>query len=112
MKANKFLYFHKYAEDKEGNPLNSVICKTECISREKLSFNGLAGHTRTPGDAQFCLLIITDEDGKTVNPRQYKFEKDQILPGIVDSGVPVINRDTQEESGLTWARPASDTQSE
>jgi|TARA_E500000305_G_C4003907_1_gene228828 hypothetical protein len=101
------LFFHKYAEDKEGNALNSVICKTTCIAREKLSFNGMAGHTRTPGNAQFCLLIITDATGKAVDPRQYKFEKDQPIPGIVDSGKPVLDMKTGEPSGLTWAMPKS-----
>ena len=106
------LFFHKYAEDKEGNPLNSVICKTECISREKLSFNGKTAHCRTQGTAQFCLLIITDDDGATVNPRQYGFKPDQVLSGIRDSGSPVLDQDTGEPTGLNWAEPYIKTQSE
>lgn len=106
------LFFHKYAEDKDHNDLNSVICKTECISREKLSFNDKPGHCRTQGTAQFCLLIITDEDGKTVNPRQYGFKPNQVLSGIRDSGSPVLDQDTGEPTGLNWAEPYIKTQSE
>jgi len=110
--TTKVLFFHKYAVDKDGNNLKSIICKTECLSREKLSFNGMTGHTRTPGTAQFCLLIITDENGNTVEPRQYKFEKDQLIPGIIDSGKPVIDQSSGEETGLTWAMPVIKEQSE
>ena len=102
----KYLFFHKYAADKEGNPLNSVICKTECIKRKELTFNGQAGMMRTQGSTSYCLLIITDELGATVDPRQFEFESDQELVGVVDSGAPVLNRDTGEPSGLTWAEPA------
>ena len=109
---SKNLFFHKYAEDKEGNPLNSVICKTECIERKELSFNGKTGHTRTQGSAIFCLLIITDENGDTINPRQYGFKPNQEMPGIRDSGAPVLNQDTDEPTGLNWAEPYLESQSE
>ena len=112
METENTLYFHKYSENREGTALNSVICKTACIQREQVSFNGMAGHTRTTGDAKFCLLIITDENGVTVNPRQYKFEKDQPIPGIIDSGKPVLDMTTGEPAGLTWAMPIINNQSE
>ncbi len=108
----KDLYFHKYAADSEGNPLNSVICKTECIERKALSFNGKTGHTRTQGSATFCLLIITDENGETVDPRQYGFKPNQVLEGICDSGAPVLDQKTGEPTGLNWAEPYVKTQSE
>tara|TARA_R100000329_G_scaffold75490_1_gene65170 strand:- start:274 stop:603 length:330 start_codon:yes stop_codon:yes gene_type:complete len=106
------LFFHKYAEDSEGNPLNSVICKTECIERKKLSFNGKTASVRTQGTAQFCLLIITDENGETVDPRQYGFKPNQVLEGICDSGAPVLDQKTGEPTGLNWAEPYVKTQSE
>ena len=108
----KDLFFHKYAEDREGNPLNSVICKTECIKRNEVSFNGKQGFSRTQGTSQFCLLIITDENGTTVDPRQYEFIQDQVLEGICDSGAPVLDQETGEPTGLTWAEPYIKTQSE
>ena len=108
----KDLFFHKYATDKDGNALNSVICKTECISRQTMSFNGKPGFTRTAGNAGFCLLIITDQDGKAIDPRKYEFKKDQVLKGICNSGKPVINQETGEDTGLTWAEPYVSTQSE
>ena len=109
---NKPLYFHKYAEDKEGNPLNSVICKTELIERKELSFNGKTGHSRTQGTAQFCLLIITDENGETVNPRMYGFKPNQLMPGVIDSGAPVLDQKTGQPIGLNWAEPNQEAQSE
>tara|TARA_R100000656_G_scaffold3431_1_gene5143 strand:+ start:143 stop:475 length:333 start_codon:yes stop_codon:yes gene_type:complete len=108
----KDLFFHKYATDKDQNDLNSVICKTECIKRHKTSFNGKEGFSRTQGTAQFCLLIITDEDGNTVNPRQFEFEPDQVLEGICNSGAPVLDQDSGEPTGLTWAEPYVKVQSE
>ena len=70
-----------------------------------MSFNGMTGHSRTQGSAQFCLLIITDEDGTTVDPRVYKFKPDQVLNGICDSGSPVLDQDSGEPTGLNWAEP-------
>ena len=99
------LFFHKFAEDRDGTPLNSVICKTECIERHSMSFNGKAATVRTQGTAQFCLLIITDEDGNTVDPRPYGFKPNQVLVGIRDSGQPVLDQDTGEPTGLNWAEP-------
>ena len=101
----KDLYFHKYAADKEGKPLNSVICKTALIERQSISFNGKTGHTRTSGDAQFCLLIITDANGKSIDPRQFEFKPNQVLKGICDSGKPVIDQVTKEPTGINWAEP-------
>ena len=94
------LFFHKYAVDAQGNPLNSVICKTSA-SRTKKMINGQEAWVRN--QAQFCLLIITDEDGNTVDPRDYEFQADQELEGVVDSGSPVLDRDTKEPTGLNWA---------
>jgi hypothetical protein len=101
----KDLFFHKYAADRDGNPLNSVICKTECIERHTMSFNGKTAAVRTQGTAQFCLLIITDEDGQTVDPRQFSFKPNQVLEGICDSGSPVLDQDSGEPTGLNWAEP-------
>ena len=108
----KDLYFHRYAKNKKGEPLNSVICKTECITRKPMAFNGKPGFSRTQGSAEFCLLIITDEDGNTVDPRQYEFEQNQILEGICNSGAPVIDQETGQETGLFWAEPYEKTQAE
>ncbi len=101
----KDLFFHKYAVDSEGNNLNSVICKTECIERKELTLNGKTAHTRTQGNAQFCLLIITDANGNTIDPRMYEFKPNQVLEDICDSGQPVIDQKTGEPTGLNWAEP-------
>jgi len=98
MKNN--LFFHKYANDASGNPLNSTIAKTSA-SRTKKTINGQEVWVRN--QAQFCLLIITDEDGNTVDPRTLDFQPDQELEGVVDSGSPVLDRDTKEPTGLNWA---------
>ena len=100
MSDKKNLFFHKYSEDANGNQLNSCIVKTTA-SRTKKMLNGKEAYVRN--QSQFCLLIITDEDGNTVDPREYDFQKDQELVGVVDSGSPVLDRDTKEPTGLNWA---------
>ena len=63
------LFFHKYAVDAQGNPLNSVICKTSASRTKKM----------------------------------ISAELRQELEGVVDSGSPVLDRDTKEPTGLNWA---------
>ena len=100
------LFFHKYSYDKNGDPLMSFICKTACIKREQVTFNGITGHMRTTDsvDAHFVLCVITGDNGKAIDPRTFKFEKDQPVPGIIDTGRPVTRNG--EESGLTWGASA------
>ena len=62
MSDKKNLLFHKYSEDANGNPLNSCIVKTNA-TRTKKMINGKEAYVRN--QSQFCLLIITDEDGNT-----------------------------------------------
>ena len=101
MKDNT-LFFHKYSYDKDGNPLMSFICKTACIKRNTVKFNGITGKMRSPEsvDAHFVLCVITGDDGKAIDPRKFKFTKDQPVPGIIDTGRPVTRNG--EASGLPW----------
>ena len=103
MKEKQTLFFHKYSFDKEGKPLMSFICKTACIERNKIEFNGITGLMRSTEsvDAHFVLCIITDSTGKAVDPRNFEFDKDQPVPGIMDSGKPVTAKDGTVTS-LTW----------
>jgi hypothetical protein len=101
------LFFHKFSEDKDGKPLMSSILKTAVIKRSQVKFNGIVGHMRSTEsvDTHYVLLIVTDANGKAIDPRTLKFEKDQPVPGVIDSGKPVLDREGQP-TGLTWATMA------
>ena len=94
------VFFHKIPEDS-----NTVIVKSAPIGKSEMTFNGKPGFTRTAASAKFGLLVICDEDGNTVDPRQYGFEFNQIIPGVRLSDSPVLDQETKEETGLYWAEP-------
>ena len=85
---------------------NTIVCVSEPLDTINKEINGNKCKVRTQANRTFGLLCLVDDKGKTLNPQTLGLSKGDEIPGFKMSEVPVLDRETKEETGLFWVESA------
>ena len=94
--SNSKTYFHKIVN-------NTIICKSQPLSvQQRLKSMGVSVHTREQGQVTYGLLCLMDDKGNSLDPSSLGLKANQPLDGFQFSDSPVLDQETQEETGMYW----------
>ena len=93
--SNSKTYFHKIVN-------NTIICKSQPLSVHKTEINGVTVHTREQGQVTYGLLCLMDDKGNSLDPSTLGLKLNQPMDGFQFSESPVLDQETQEETGMYW----------
>ena len=91
----KNVFFHKIVN-------NTIICKSIPLSVNKTEINGTSVFTREQGNVTYGLLCLMDDKGNSLDPSTLGLKLNQEMKGFQFSDSPVLDQETQEETGMYW----------
>ena len=91
----KNVFFHKIVN-------NTIIVKSQPLSVNKTEINGTSVFTREQGNVTYGLLCLMDDKGNSLDPSTLGLKLNQEMKGFQFSDSPVLDQETQEETGMYW----------
>ena len=91
----KNVFFHKIVN-------NTIVVKSQPLSVTKTEINGQQVFTREQGQVTYGLLCLLDDKGNSLDPSTLGLKLNQEMKGFRFSESPVLDQETQEETGMYW----------
>ena len=91
----KNVFFHKIVN-------NTIVVKSQPLSVTKTEINGVQVFTREQGQGTYGLLCLLDDKGNSLDPSTLGLKLNQEMKGFRFSESPVLDQETNEETGMYW----------
>ena len=81
---------------------NTIVCVSEPLETLDKEINGHKVKSRSQANRTFGLLCLVDGKNNPIKPQSLGLTKGDEMPGFRITEIPVLDRETKEETGLFW----------